>query len=119
MACTLVIVDDHADFRTTAVTLMEEAGFEVIAVCDDARSAVSAIVTLRPDVVLLDIHLPDGDGFDVIRQLDAAAVDTAVVLISTREAQDFGPRLGECGAAGFITKSDLSGGAIKALTAVR
>lgn len=102
-----------------AVGLMEKAGFDVVGVCADARSAVRVITATRPEVVLLDIHLPDGDGFDVIRQLDEAEVGSAVVLISTREATDFGRRLGECGAVGFITKSDLSAAAIDALTAVR
>ena len=71
-------------------------------------SALTAIRALRPDVVLLDVQLPDLDGFAVLAELDALRQRPTVVLISTREAADYGGRIGRSGAAGFITKAELS-----------
>jgi DNA-binding NarL/FixJ family response regulator len=108
MARTVVIVDDHADFRAQATELLEAAGYEVVGSCPDGRSALNAIAALRPDVVLLDIQLPDIDGFELIAQVDILSEGPTVVLISTREAADYGGRVARSGAAGFITKAELS-----------
>jgi|EndMetStandDraft_3_1072993.scaffolds.fasta_scaffold815472_2 DNA-binding NarL/FixJ family response regulator len=108
VARTVVIVDDHAGYRAHAAGLLEAAGYEVVGSCPDGTSALAAIAALRPDVVLLDVQLPDIDGFGVIAQLDAIGEGPIVVLISTREAADYGSRVGRSGAAGFITKSELS-----------
>lgn len=109
MACTVVIVDDHADFRAGAARLLEAAGYDVVASCPDGRSALDAITALRPDVVLLDVQLPDIDGFGVLAQIDSLSEGgPTVVLISTREIADYGDRVGRSGAAGFITKAELS-----------
>jgi CheY-like chemotaxis protein len=105
VARTAVIVDDHAEFRAQAVELLEAAGYEVVGSCPDGRTALAAVAALRPDVVLLDVQLPDIDGFRVLAQLGTGA---AVVLISTREAVDYGSRVARSGAAGFITKAELS-----------
>jgi DNA-binding NarL/FixJ family response regulator len=108
MAPTVVIVDDHAGFRARAIELLEAAGYEVVGSCSDGRSALDAISEVRPDVVLLDIQLPDIDGFRLTAQIDALADGPTVVLISTREAVDYGGRVARSGAAGFITKAELS-----------
>jgi DNA-binding NarL/FixJ family response regulator len=105
MARTVVIVDDHADFRARATELLETAGYEVVGSCPDGRSALDAIADVRPDVVLLDVQLPDIDGFRLMEQIDEGPT---VVLISTREAIDYGGRVARSGAAGFITKAELS-----------
>jgi len=106
---TVVIVDDHAEFRAQAIELLQVAGYEVVGSCHDGRSALDAISALRPDLVLLDVQLPDIDGFGVMAQVDTLADGgPAVVLISTREAADYGGRVGRSGAAGFITKAELS-----------
>lgn len=112
MARSVVIVDDHADFRARATVLLQAAGYEVVASCPDGRSALEAIAALRPDVVLLDVQLPDIDGFGVMAQVDTVAGNPAVVLISTREAADYGGRVRRSGAAAFITKADLSTAAL-------
>ena len=108
MARTIVIVDDHADFRAQATELLEAAGYEVVGSCPDGHSALNAIAALRPDVVLLDLQLPDIDGFELIAQVDILSEGPTVVLISTREAADYGGRVARSGAAGFITKAELS-----------
>src|SRR5690242_2943763 len=105
MGRTAVIVDDHAEFRAHATELLEAAGYEVVGSCPDGESAVRVITALRPDVVLLDIQLPDVDGFQVLSRITGAPT---VVLISTREAADYGRRVARSGAAGFITKAELS-----------
>jgi DNA-binding NarL/FixJ family response regulator len=108
VARTAVIVDDHADFRAQAVELLEAAGYEVVASCSDGRAALVAVAALRPDVVLLDVQLPDIDGFRVLARLVALTDRPVVVLISTREAADYGSRVARSGAVGFISKADLS-----------
>lgn len=108
MAPTVVIVDDHAGFRAQAAQLLKAAGYEVVASCPDGRSALAAISQLHPDVVLLDVQLPDTDGFRLIAQLDAAEEGMTIILTSSREAADYGNRVGRSGAAGFITKAELS-----------
>lgn len=108
VARTVVIVDDHADFRAYAGRLLEAAGYRIVGSCSDGRSAVRAIATLRPDIVLLDVQLPDVDGFGVIDQAGIGSGGPIVVLISTREAVDYGGRIARSGAAGFISKTELS-----------
>lgn len=107
MGATVVIVDDHPDFRARAARVLEAAGYEVIGSCADGRSALALLATRRPDVVLLDVQLPDMDGFGVIELL-GAEVGPAIVLVSSREAADYGGRIDRSGAVGFITKAELS-----------
>ncbi len=88
--------------------MLQAAGYEVVGSCADGRSALVAISTLGPDVVLLDVQLPDTNGFRLITELDAGLGGPTIVLISSREAVDYGGRIGRSGAAGFITKAELS-----------
>ena len=111
----LLIVDDHAGFRASARRLLEAEGFMVVGEADGARSALPAVVALSPDVVLVDIALPDGDGFDVCADI-VRAHSAAVVLTSSRTITGLQDRLLLSRARGFIPKSDLSGSAIRALT---
>ena len=108
MARTVVIVDDHDGFRAQVTHMLQAAGYEVVGSCADGRSALVAISTLGPDVVLLDVQLPDTDGFRLITELDTGLGRPTIVLISSREAADYGTRVGHSGAAGFITKGELS-----------
>ena len=95
--------------------MLESAGFDVIGEAEDGESALTAIHELRPDVVLLDVALPGIDGFEVAARLTANGNSPAVVITSSREAADFGPRVEQSGARGFVHKADLSGPAICAL----
>jgi len=110
---TVLIVDDHPSFRACARAILEADGFAVIGEAEDGQGALSAIDTLTPDVVLLDVQLPDMDGFAVLQRLGTGA--PPVVLISSRDACDYDGMIRGSGARGFISKAELSGSAIRSL----
>ena len=110
----VLIVDDHQPFRAVARGLLESAGYVVTGEATDAEEALAAVASDRPDAVLLDVQLPDCDGFTVATSL-AASDGPAVVLISSREADDYGRRVAACGARGFISKSNLTAATFAAL----
>jgi len=115
MRPSVLIVDDHADFRASARALLELQGFAVVGDAEDGRTALAAAAALRPDVVLLDVQLPDMDGFEVARHLAAGARAPQVVLISSRRRSAYETRLPDAPVAGFIGKHELSGSALAAL----
>ena len=90
---TILIVDDHAGFRVQARAILEADGFVVVGEADDGASGLAAARSIRPDLVLLDIGLPDIEGFDVARELAVDGPPPFVVLTSSREASSYGPRL--------------------------
>jgi DNA-binding NarL/FixJ family response regulator len=112
---TLVIVDDHADFRVVARTLLDGAWLDVVGEAIDARDAVEMCASLRPDVVLVDVHLPDADGFELACLLADLDPTPDVVLTSSRPVTDLRSRLARAPTRGFLTKSDLSAEAIMEL----
>ena len=112
---TVLIVDDHPSFRASAKAILEADGFEVTGEAEDGESAIAAAGRLHPDIVLLDVQLPDLDGFEVTRRLMATNGETCVVLVSSRDGADFGPLVESSGACGFVPKSELSGEAVTAL----
>jgi len=109
---TVVIVDDHPSFRASARAILESEGFEVVAEAEDGESGIAAARALRPDVLLLDVQLPDMDGFAVCRQLDLNGNGPAVVFVSSRDVDDYGGLIEQSGARGFIPKAELSGGSL-------
>jgi DNA-binding NarL/FixJ family response regulator len=113
----VLIVDDHAGFRSWARALLEMQGYEVVGEAEDGVSAITLVRSVKPQVVLLDIRLPDIDGFEVTRRLTHEGSDATVVLVSSRDAADFGGQLASCGAQGFIAKADLSATALEAVLA--
>ena len=115
MATRVLIVDDHAGFRTTARALLQAEGFEVVGEAENGVAALRAVGDLHPDVVLLDVQLPDFDGFEVASRLSRNGNGPTIVMVSSRDASDFGPLVAESGAAGFIPKGELSGAALATL----
>jgi DNA-binding NarL/FixJ family response regulator len=110
----LLIVDDHVGFRSWAREVLAHEGFDVVGEAGDGRTAIRLAQELRPEVVLLDVQLPDLDGFAVAEQLAQRIGDaTEVVLTSGRSPEDYGGRL-TASPHGFIRKDDLSGASLEA-----
>ena|SRR5436189_5404383 len=109
MATTVLIVDDHDWFRASARALLERHGLQIVGEASGAAAALRAARELGPDVVLLDVQLPDGDGFEVAARLAGLDRPPAVVLTSSRDGAEFGPLVASSGARGFIPKAELSG----------
>ncbi len=114
---TVLIVDDHPSFRLQARALLEAAGYVVAGEAPNGRSAIEMAGSLQPEIVLLDIGLPDIDGFEVARRLVAVNAPPVVVLTSSRDAASYGPLIAASPAAGFIAKDELTGPALAALVA--
>jgi DNA-binding NarL/FixJ family response regulator len=112
---TVLVVDDHPSFRRMVRALLESEGFEVIGEAADGASAIEAAKTLRPDVVLLDVYLPDVNGFEVVTALTKDGPHPAIVLTSSHDARDFGRLVEGSGARGFIPKTELSGPSLSRL----
>jgi CheY-like chemotaxis protein len=112
---TVLIVDDNDRFRARARSWLESDGFSVVAEAADGASALAAVRAAAPEVVLLDVHLPDISGIALAEQITRSRDAPAVVLTSTRDAADFGDSLAASGAAGFVPKADLSGAALSRL----
>jgi DNA-binding NarL/FixJ family response regulator len=117
MRCSVLIVDDHSGFRSSARTLLTTSGYDVVGEACDGESAVRAAVSLRPELVVLDIQLPDITGFEVAHRLCEGPDPPTVILVSSRDASDYGSRIARSGARGFIPKDELSGDTLDALLA--
>ena len=113
MAVTVVIVDDHPSFRSSARALLELEGFEIVGEAEDGASALEVAAALEPELVLLDVALPDTNGFEVAERL--AGGPSRVILTSSREQHDLGRRVRSSGALGFVSKDRLTGQALTAL----
>jgi CheY-like chemotaxis protein len=111
-SASILIVDDHDGFRTFARSMLEAAGFTVTEAATGAE-ATKAARAVQPGLVLLDIQLPDSDGFEIARRLAAQAGGPVIVLTSTRDASDYGGRITSSPAAGFLPKDQLSGAALR------
>ena len=115
MGATVLVVDDHPSFRRFARRLLESAGYVVVGVAEDGGSAIAAVRAHRPDLVLLDVLLPDMTGFEVARELAAGPDRPLVVLTSSRSASELGSLVRSEYAKGFISKRDLTVAALAAL----
>jgi DNA-binding NarL/FixJ family response regulator len=117
MARRVLIVDDNSAFRAAARQLLERSGFVVVAEAGDGDDGYRAAQEHTPDIAIVDVQLPDHDGFEVaerLRELDPAP---AVILTSSLDGTDFGALVATSSALGFIPKAELSARAIEALLA--
>ena len=115
MKQTVLIVDDHAGFRASARSLLERDRFSVVGEAASGAEAIALANELQPAVVLLDVHLPDLDGFEVAERLRAMETPPEVILTSTRDAGDFGSLIAGAPARGFVGKGELSADAVRGL----
>jgi DNA-binding NarL/FixJ family response regulator len=115
MGARVLIVDDHPGFRAHARRLLECEGYTVVGEAPDSASALEAAQVLEPELVLVDVHLPDADGFELTSRLGGLADPPAVVLTSSRDGAELEPCVSECGACGFVPKAELSRDAIEEL----
>jgi DNA-binding NarL/FixJ family response regulator len=103
MARTVLVVDDSPAFRTSARMLLQARGYEVVGIAESVAAGLAKARELKPDCVLLDVNLPDGDGVSAARWFDGAAV----VLVSTLDASALGD-VEASGARGFVPKAELA-----------
>lgn len=111
----VLIVDDHPGFRVSARRMLEASGYAVVGEAADGEAAVATADALAPDLVLLDVQLPDLDGFEVAARLQGLEPAPEVVLTSSRDRADFGDAVSQSPARGFIAKAELSGSALAEL----
>jgi DNA-binding NarL/FixJ family response regulator len=115
VALRVLIVDDHPTFRATARALLEAEGLEVVGEAADGAGAIELAHSLAPELVLLDVQLPDRDGFSVCAELTGNGGGPVVVLTSSRDRGDYGALVDRSGARGFVPKAELSGAALTEL----
>jgi DNA-binding NarL/FixJ family response regulator len=113
MAVRVLIVDDHAPFRALARLVLVADGFDVVGEAGDGEGALVSARALTPDVVLLDVQLPGTDGFGIAEALAGQPAPPVVVLVSSRSRTDYGRRVDDSRAQGFIAKAELSGAALR------
>jgi DNA-binding NarL/FixJ family response regulator len=111
---TVVLVDDDGRFRSVAARALAAEELEVVAEAANACAAMEAVSTWGPDLVLVDIGLPDVDGAEVARRLRRAGCQATLILISSRDAE-YGRRVAHGVADGFIPKDQLSRATIDAI----
>ena len=107
----IVIVDDDPSFLATVRLLLEAEGFVVVGEALSGLDGIALATELDPDLVLVDVNLPDIDGFEVVERL-AQESAPPVVLTSIRSADDFGNLVQRSRARGFIAKADITGEAL-------
>jgi DNA-binding NarL/FixJ family response regulator len=115
VGASVLIVDDHPGFRANARRLLEFEGYRVVGEAADSASALDAARKLQPQLALVDVHLPDADGFELTSWLGTLPDPPAVVLTSSRDGGEFEPCVSACGARGFVPKAELSRDAIEEL----
>jgi DNA-binding NarL/FixJ family response regulator len=113
----LLIVDDNPGFRRLASRLLEGEGYEVVGSAGDGREGLAAARELEPEVVLLDVNLPDGSGFEVAARLAEQTPGAAVLLTSTHSRDDYEQLAIDSGARGFVPKDELSAAELRRVLA--
>jgi DNA-binding NarL/FixJ family response regulator len=104
---TVLVVDDHAGFRACARHLLQREGCRVVAEAADGASGIARAREVRPQLVLVDVFLPDTDGFEVAARLAELDAPPAVVVISSRDRSELEPFIADSTARGFVPKHEL------------
>jgi DNA-binding NarL/FixJ family response regulator len=115
MGRTVLIVDDQPSFRASARAMLESEGFDVVGEAADGASAIDAVAALTPEVIVLDVQLPDMTGFDVCDVLQLSGTRPDIILVSSRDGSDYGELVARSCACGFVPKDELSGDLVTAL----
>ncbi|HMN98271.1 MAG TPA: response regulator [Miltoncostaeaceae bacterium] len=115
MSVRVLVVDDHSGVRALIRRVLEDDGFDVVGEAGDGAEALDAAAELRPDLVVMDVVLPGADGIDVAAEMERRGDAPPVILTSSRDPADLGPRLESARALGFVRKRDLSGAALSRL----
>ena len=111
----VLVVDDDACFRQLAVRILSSWGHAVIGQAGSVEEALAVADELHPDTALVDIGLPDGDGFQLAERLRSLPWPVRVVLISADADRTNRPAARRAGASGFVTKEELSGAELRRL----
>jgi CheY-like chemotaxis protein len=111
----VLVVDDDAIFRRLIAGILSGWGHIVVGEAAGVEEALARALELQPDIALVDVGLPDGDGFSLTRQLSAMPWGLQVVLISTDADAASVPATRRAGASGFLPKDKLSGPALRRL----
>jgi two-component system nitrate/nitrite response regulator NarL len=111
----VLLIDDDPSFRVLAQRAIAGTGMSVIGEADTAREGVKAARDLQPDVVLVDVGLPDCDGITLARELSALPWGPRVILTSVDPDAATPDEVERSGASGFIPKHDLTGPGLKLL----
>ena len=115
MVRSVLVVDDDAAVRGLIVRILQSRGHVVVGEAGSVADALRCAEALRPDVVLVDIGLPDGDGFGLTRQLRALSPTLRVVLFSSDADRTNAAAAERAGAVGFLPKDELSSPALQRL----
>jgi DNA-binding NarL/FixJ family response regulator len=105
----VLVVDDDASFREAVTELLQTRGFQIAGYAADEKDAIEAVQRLRPDAILLDATLAGSDNFELVRRLSGSDEAIPVLLTSADRDAASVPLAMECGAVGFIPKTELAG----------
>jgi DNA-binding NarL/FixJ family response regulator len=117
MRMSVVLVDDDPDFRALARRVLDASGLAVVGEADTVATGLAATMDLRPDALLVDVGLPDGDGVALARELTALPWRPRVILTSVDPDAASPDEVRRSGANGFVPKDELAGASLGLLLA--
>jgi DNA-binding NarL/FixJ family response regulator len=115
VTASVLIIDDDVSFRRLAERMLAEAGLNVIGQADTAAAGMSAARAVKPDAILLDVMLPDGDGVSLAREFASLPWGPRVLLTSSSPDVAGREDVDGSGAIGFVPKSELPGAPLERL----